>query len=201
MQRRARTWVTLSNFTVAIARAPRYCPIGLLAARSMALSRPRLWFRRSLPAKLAVAAAIFVSTVASVHVLSLDRLTRLGTASSEVRNRWLDFDPVHSAAQRAGLGSARPRSRQSADQRSRPERETTGQHSRPDQPGGRGQGSVWRFKARRGRGACLRRVLELLDRARRSCAAASLALAHWRERRSPFAFRWSCANELQQRNG
>ncbi|MET0527974.1 MAG: ATP-binding protein [Microvirga sp.] len=56
----------------------------------MALSRPRLWFRRSLPAKLAVAAAIFVSTVASVHVLSLDRLTRLGTASSEVRNRWLD---------------------------------------------------------------------------------------------------------------
>ena len=57
----------------------------------MALSRPRLWFRRSLPAKLAVAAAIFVSTVASVHVLSLDRLTRLGTASSEVReNRWLE---------------------------------------------------------------------------------------------------------------
>src|SRR5215212_12168022 len=53
-------------------------------------SRPWMPFRSSLPAKLALAALIFVVTVAGVHVLSLDRLVDVGAVSGEVRNRWID---------------------------------------------------------------------------------------------------------------
>ena len=52
--------------------------------------RPWLRLRGSLPAKLALAALIFVATVAGVHVFSLDRLVHAGAVSGEVRNRWID---------------------------------------------------------------------------------------------------------------
>ena len=53
---------------------------------------PRPWppFRSSLPAKLAIAATIFIAAVAGAHVSSLDRLVHVGAVTSEVRNRWLD---------------------------------------------------------------------------------------------------------------
>jgi two-component system, OmpR family, sensor kinase len=47
------------------------------------------WLRRSLPARLMLAATVFVGAVAAVHVLSLDRLFRADQLSSEVRNRWI----------------------------------------------------------------------------------------------------------------
>ena len=48
------------------------------------------WFRRSLSARLAVAALAFVCAVAMVHTLSLDRLFVADQVSREVRDRWID---------------------------------------------------------------------------------------------------------------
>ena len=56
----------------------------------MRLSRFLRLFGRSLTAKLAVAAVIFVAAITAVHVLSLDRLFVAERSSSEVRGRWLD---------------------------------------------------------------------------------------------------------------
>src|SRR5215207_10087920 len=49
-----------------------------------------LWFRRSLPARLVLFALLFITAVAGVHVLALDRLVHVEAVSGEVRNRWLD---------------------------------------------------------------------------------------------------------------
>lgn len=48
------------------------------------------WFSRSLPARLALFAVLFIAVVVGVHVLALDRLVHVETVSGEVRNRWLD---------------------------------------------------------------------------------------------------------------
>ena len=56
----------------------------------MQAHRVSWWFSRSLPAKLAVFALIFIAAVAGVHVLALDRLLHVREVSGEVRNRWLD---------------------------------------------------------------------------------------------------------------
>jgi two-component system OmpR family sensor kinase len=49
-----------------------------------------LSLRSSLPAKLALVAAVFIVAVATVRILTLDRLAHVDAVSAEVRNRWLD---------------------------------------------------------------------------------------------------------------
>ncbi|WP_162299133.1 sensor histidine kinase [Microvirga ossetica] len=56
----------------------------------MRSSRPLFSRRSSLPAKLALLAALFVLAVVTVRVLSLDRLAHVDAVSGEVHNRWLD---------------------------------------------------------------------------------------------------------------
>jgi signal transduction histidine kinase len=53
-------------------------------------SHPLFSLRRSLPAKLALLAALFVLVVVTVRALSLDRLAHVRSVSGEVQNRWLD---------------------------------------------------------------------------------------------------------------
>jgi signal transduction histidine kinase len=60
------------------------------AERIMRPSRSLFSLRSSLPAKLALLAALFVLAVITVRVLSLDRLAHVHVVSGEVQNRWLD---------------------------------------------------------------------------------------------------------------
>ncbi|WP_046864471.1 HAMP domain-containing histidine kinase [Microvirga massiliensis] len=53
-------------------------------------SRSFLSLRSSLPAKLALVAALFVLAVIALRSLTLDRLAHIDAVSGEVRNRWLD---------------------------------------------------------------------------------------------------------------
>src|SRR3954463_4795844 len=57
---------------------------------SMQARRLFSWFSRSLPARLALFALLFLAAVVGVHVLALNRLVHVETVSGEVRNRWLD---------------------------------------------------------------------------------------------------------------
>jgi len=56
----------------------------------MSAAKPFLLFRRSVPAKLAFISALFIAAVIVVRSLSLGSLADVDSASSEIRNRWLE---------------------------------------------------------------------------------------------------------------